>query len=128
MGSFLDKLLAGAVGRYNLAPPSGLLVGPASLVATAGQLVTCDPTSASPSVTAPQTPAPGAYFGVADATAKAGTHAINLIGGGTGQNLEVPGTPGTYSNTPTITVNSQVNWWCFIPGVGWKLVYQFKAA
>jgi hypothetical protein len=121
MGSFLDTLLNGALGVLRTAS----VAGGGSVLAIPGEIVLADTSASSPAVSAPQNPTTGAFFGVADINHNAATHAINLTGGGGGQFLEVPATPGTYSNTTTIVTSSQVCWWLFVQGLGWKLVYQF---
>lgn len=116
--SFLDKLLVGALGQYSTVQ----IVGPASIVARAGQLIACDPTSASPSVTAPASPLIGQFFGVCDQTAHAATHNITIQGNGV--NIESTSAPGTYATTATISVNSQSVWWVNLGSIGWKIAFR----
>lgn len=92
-----------------------------SVQALPGQIVFCDPTSSSVSVSSPSSPQAWTTFGVADATAQSGVHAINVLSSGSAYVLESPASPGTYSNSVTIASASRVRLWVWISGVGWKL-------
>jgi hypothetical protein len=120
MGSFLDKLLGGALGQLQTQS-----VGAGQTVqAVQGQLILADPTGGSPNVSAPLNPPVGAYFGVADVTAQSGVNAINVNGVGLSFKLESPAAAGTYTNSVTIAAASRVRFWLYVgPSPGWKLVY-----
>lgn len=116
--SYLDTLLTGALGQLRLQT----VAGGGSVLAVQGSLVLADPTGSSPTVTAPQTPGTGAWFGVADSTAQSGTHGINVVSVGASFTLESPASAGSYSNSVTIAAASRVRFWLYT-GNAWKLVY-----
>jgi hypothetical protein len=120
MGSFLDKLLVGALGQLQ----TQSVGGGQSVLALPGQVVLADPSVSSPSVSAPLSPAIGAYFGVVDVTGLSGAHAINVVSAGAAFKLESPASAGTYSNAVTIATNGRARFWMYAgTSPGWKLIY-----
>jgi hypothetical protein len=77
------------------------------------QLILCDPTSNTCTVTAPANPIVNMTFTVKDATAKANVNAI--IVNGNGRTLENPISPGTYASPINITSASLAATWTFDP-------------
>ena len=111
-------LLIGALGQYRTL----LVAGVSSVSAAAGAIVLADPSGGSPTVDAPLAPAVGAWFGVADATASSGTHAINIVSVGSLLMLESPASAGSFSNAVTIATNGRVRFWLYT-ATNWKLIY-----
>jgi len=119
MGSFLDKLLVGALGRL----PYQTVVGGQSVQMVQGQIALCDATGSSPNVAAPLNPDIGAVFGVADTMNQAAVHAINITSIGASFKLESPAAAGTFSNSVTIGTAGRVRFWIYVgPSPGWKLI------
>jgi hypothetical protein len=122
-GSFLDTLLVAATGQLKTSG-TPLVTSGQSVVAVPGQLVLCDPTVGTLSVSAPTGPSIGTVFGVADVTGQSAVHAISVLSSGGSFQLESPATPGTYSNSVTIASASRVRFWIYVgPSPGWKLLY-----
>lgn len=124
--SFLDSLLVAAAGQLKANPT--IATAGQSVQAQPGQLVLCDPTGGTVTVSAPPGPVLNVFFAVGDATAQSGTHAITVLSSGAANMLESPASPGTYSNSVTIASASRVLFWMYCASVaggvaGWKLVY-----
>jgi hypothetical protein len=118
-GSFLDLLLVAAAGQLKASAP---VTGGQSATALPGQLVVCDPTTGTLSVSAPGGPAVNTIFGVADATAQSAVHAISVLSSGSSFLLESPASPGSYSNSVTIASASRVRFWIYLgSSPGWKI-------
>jgi hypothetical protein len=120
MGSFLDKLLGGALGIL----PTKTVGGGQTVLALPGQLILADPTASSPTVAAPLNPVVGAWYGVSDVTGQSAVHAINVTSVGSAFLLESPATAGSFSNAVTIAVTGRTRFWLYTgASPGWKLVY-----
>lgn len=78
------------------------------------QLIVCDPTSASCTVTAPATPQVNMRFTVKDATNTASV-GRPIIVNGNGRTLENPQSPGTYTSPINITSPSISATWAYDP-------------
>lgn len=123
--SFLDTLLIAAAGQLKA---SAVVTAGQSVVALPGQLVLCDPTGGTLTVSAPPGPTGPVLFGVADVSGQSATHNISVLSSGASNTLESPATPGTYSNSVVIASASRVRFWLYSPTVagsvaGWKLIY-----
>lgn len=119
--SFLDTLLVAAAGQIKAT--ATVATAGQSVQALPGQLVLCDPTGGTLSVSAPVGPVGSVIFGVADVTGQSGSHAISVLSSIV---LESPASPGTYATSVTIASASRVRFWMYSPLVagsvaGWKL-------
>lgn len=103
----------------NVAAPAGYTSvvnvpsGGSALVIGFDQLLLCDPTTASCTVTAPLNPIVNLRFTVKDATFTSGTHSISVVGNG--KTLEDPATPGSYVSPVIISANGRSATWAFDP-------------
>lgn len=103
----------------NLSPNAGfssvvnVVSGGSALVVGQDELLLCDPTSASCTITAPASPITNMRFTVKDATAKSSINPI--IVNGNGRTLENPILPGTYTSPVNITTASLSATWAYDP-------------
>ena len=123
--SFLDTLLVAAAGQIKAT--ATVATAGQSVQAMPGQLVLCDPTGGTLSVSAPAGPVGSVIFGVADVTGQSGSHAISVLSSGAAYTLENPASPGTYASSVSIASASRVRFWMYSPLVagsvaGWKLI------
>lgn len=77
------------------------------------ELLLCDPTTSTCTITAPATPTVNLRFTIKDATAKSNVHSI--IVQGNGRTLEDPQSPGTYASPVNIITASLSATWAYDP-------------
>lgn len=112
----------------NISPNSGytsvvnVASGGSTTVTGFDQLIVCDPSSVTCTVTAPLTPLPNMRFTVKDATFTAdGVHFIAV--NGNGKTLENPASIGTYASPINLTTAGRSATWAYDPTrLRWTLV------
>ena len=109
ISSLSDNLIPNGFSSVINVPSGG-----SAIVVGFDQLLLCDPTSGTVTVTAPASPLANLRFTVKDATAQAAP-LKPIVVSGNGRNLEDPGNPGFYISSVSITAAARSVTWAYDP-------------